>query len=114
MQDCKEFDVLTVFTTVGSVADAQRLACEIMDRRLAACMQLDTGVVSHYRWKGNLCEEPEVRLAIKTLPQCEASLQALFETAHPYELPQFLVAVERASADYARWVHAEVQLPPGA
>jgi periplasmic divalent cation tolerance protein len=113
MQDCKEFDVLTVVTTVGSLPDAQKLAREIVERRLAACVQIDAGVTSHFRWKGESCEETEVRLTIKTLPACEAPLQALFATEHPYELPQFLAVVERASAAYAAWVHSEVQPPSG-
>jgi periplasmic divalent cation tolerance protein len=111
MQDCKEFDVLTVVTTVSSAQQAQTLAREIVARRLAACVQVEPGVTSHYRWQGAVCEEPEVRLTIKTLPACEAALQALLDSAHPYELPQFVCAVERASAAYAQWVRSEVQPP---
>jgi periplasmic divalent cation tolerance protein len=113
MQDCKELDVLTVATTIGSAQDAQKLAREILGRRLAACVQIDAGVISHYHWKGARCEEVELRLTIKTLPDCEGALQALFKTAHPYELPQFLAIVERASAAYAQWVREEVQVPAG-
>jgi periplasmic divalent cation tolerance protein len=113
MQDCKEFDVLTVVTTVGSREDAQKLAAEILERRLAACVQIDPGVISHYRWQGELREEPEVRLTMKTLPACELPLQALFETRHPYDVPQFLAALERASRAYAQWVRTEVQTPTG-
>jgi periplasmic divalent cation tolerance protein len=114
MRDCKELDVLTIVTTVGSAPQAQKLAREILRRRLAACVQIDAGVTSHYRWQGALCEEVELRLTIKTLPDCEAALQALFETEHPYQLPQFLTAVERASPPYAQWVRTEVQSPAGA
>jgi len=113
MKDCKEFDILTVVTTVGSAQDAQKLASEILERRLAACVQIESGITSHYYWQGRLCEEPEVRLTIKTLPACDAPIQELFEQAHPYELPQFVAGVERASAAYAQWVRSEVQ-PPGA
>jgi periplasmic divalent cation tolerance protein len=114
MQDCKEFDVLTVVTTVGSLHDAQTLAREILGRRLAACVQIDAGVTSHYRWKGQMCEEPEVRLTMKTLPECEVPLQELLASTHPYDLPQFVCALERASAPYAQWVRSEVQAAPGA
>jgi periplasmic divalent cation tolerance protein len=113
MQDCKEFDVLTVVTTVGSAQDAQKLASEILARHLAACVQVEAGITSHYRWQGRLCEEPEVRVTIKTLPACEAPLQELFETAHPYDLPQFVGSVEQASAAYAQWVRSEVQTGDG-
>lgn len=112
MQDCKEFDILSVTTTIGSLEAAKALAREILARKLAACVQLDQGTTSLYRWKGELCEEAEVRLLIKSLPGCEAALQALFVQHHPYELPQFLVQRMNASEAYAQWVRAEVVVPP--
>jgi periplasmic divalent cation tolerance protein len=111
MQDCKEPDILSVTTTVGSVAAAQALAHEILAGRLAACVQIEQGLTSLYRWKGELCEEPEVRLVIKTLPGCEAALQALFAEHHPYEVPQFLAVAMSASAAYAQWARAEITTP---
>jgi periplasmic divalent cation tolerance protein len=111
MQDCKEPDILSVTTTVGSPAVAQALAREILARRLAACVQIEQGLASLYRWKGELCEEPEVRLVIKTLPGCEAALQALFAELHPYEVPQFLAVAMSASPAYAQWARAEITMP---
>ena len=113
MQDCKDFDILSVTTTVGTEAQAQQLAREILQRRLAACVQLERGLLSHYRWQGELCEDAEVRLVIKTLPGCIEALQALFAEQHPYELPQFLASPMRASTAYADWVRAEVDRPAG-
>jgi periplasmic divalent cation tolerance protein len=111
MQDHQPLDVLSVTTTVGSLAAAQGLAREIMARRLAACVQIEPGITSLYHWKGGRCEDAEVRVVIKTLPQCEASLQALFSQQHPYELPQFLAVTMKASQAYADWVRAEVVVP---
>lgn len=111
MEDCKDLDILTVTTTVGSAADAERLAREIASCRLAACVQVEAGLQSFYHWQGRLCEEPEVRLVIKTLPACEHALQQLFAQHHPYEVPQFLSVTMRASEAYARWARAEVRLP---
>src|SRR5215213_5539601 len=79
MEDCKELDILSVSTTVGSRAAANALAHAILDQRLAACVQVEEGLTSVYRWRGQLCEEGEVRVVIKTLPRCVAALQALFE-----------------------------------
>lgn len=109
MQDCKELDILSVTTTVGSLADAQALAREIISQRLAACVQVEEGVTSFYRWQGKQCEEPEVRLVIKTVPGREAALQDLFARLHPYEVPQFLAAPMRASEAYASWARAETK-----
>ena len=103
-----EGDILAVTTTVGSVQEAQALAREILAERLAACVQIEQGLTSVYRWKGELCEAPEVRLVIKTLPGRESALQALFVKHHPYELPQFTAAPMKASDAYSQWVRAEV------
>ena len=107
MQDCKEFDILSVTTTVGSRSDATALATEILAHHLAACVQVEEGLTSHYRWKGAMQQEPEVRLVIKTVPACAEKLQALFARSHPYELPQFLAVPMAASPGYAEWVRAE-------
>lgn len=104
-------DVLTVTTTVATVEAARELARRILDQHLGACVQIDTGVESLYRWQGAICEEPEVRLAIKTLPACEAALRALFAQWHPYQLPQFVAVTGQASEQYARWVRGEVGAP---
>ena len=113
MEDWKTHPVLSVVTTVGSREDAQRLARQIVDQRLAACVQIDPGLTSLYRWEGALCEEPEVRLTIKTLPDRAAALQALFVRHHPYRLPQFLATVMTASEGYAQWVADGLSGPPG-
>ena len=112
MQYCKELNILCMSTTVSSLETGKTLAREILARKLAACVQLDQGVISLYRWKGELCEEAEVRLVIKSLPGCEAALQELLARHHPYELAQFLVEPMSASQAYAKWVHAEVAMPP--
>lgn len=111
MEDCKELDILAITTTVASRADAQRLARSILTRRLAACVQMEEGLTSFYRWNGKECEDPEVRLTIKTLPACADALQALFRQEHPYEVPQFLAVPMRASQEYLAWVRGEVNVP---
>jgi periplasmic divalent cation tolerance protein len=97
---------------VGSRADAEALARAILERRLAACVQLEEGLTSFYRWQGRDCADPEVRLTLKTLPACAGALQALFADKHPYDLPQFLATCMRASPEYHAWVRAEVSVPP--
>ena len=111
MEDCKDLDILTVTTTVGSKADAQALARAVLERRLAACVQVDEGLTSFYRWDGRDCEDAELRLTLKTLPGCEAALQALFAEKHPYDVPQFLAFTMQASPAYAAWVRGEVRRP---
>ena len=111
MEDCKDLDILAVTTTLASRADGERLAHAILERRLAACVQLEEGLTSFYRWQGKACVDSEVRLTIKTLPACADALAELVREEHPYELPQFLAVPMRASADYLAWVRGEVNVP---
>jgi periplasmic divalent cation tolerance protein len=111
MDECKDRDILTVTTTVASRAEAQALAGELLARRLAACVQVEEGLTSFYRWQGKDCVEAEVRLTIKSLPRCAGALQALFGEQHPYEVPQFAAWTAQASEAYAAWVRAEVSVP---
>lgn len=111
MEDCKDLDILAVTTTVASRVEGEALARVLLERRLAACVQLEEGLTSFYRWQGRACEDPEVRLTIKTLPACEKALQAAFAEHHPYEVPQFVATCLRASPAYLAWVRSEVAVP---
>jgi periplasmic divalent cation tolerance protein len=108
MQDCKDLDILTVTTTVGSRAAAESLAGAILGSRLAACVQVEEGLTSFYRWEGKDCADTEVRLTIKTVPGREQALLALFREKHPYEVPQFVAVAGRGSESYAGWVRGEL------
>jgi periplasmic divalent cation tolerance protein len=111
MDNSQGRDILSVTTTVGSLADARALARAILQRRLAACVQVEQGLTSFYRWQGKECEDAEVRLTIKTLPGCEAPLLALFGEQHPYEVPQFLAVTQQGSEAYYGWACGEIALP---
>lgn len=108
MQDCKEPDIWTVTTTVGSMDDARRLGRALVERRLAACVQIDALGASIYRWQGKVHEDPEVRLTIKTVADRRTALRAFFADAHPYDVPQVVEWPCEASEAYASWVRSEV------
>ena len=107
MEDCKGTDILIVTTTVGSAQDADRLAQALVEHRLAACVQIQGPLRSVYRWEGEVRQEPEWRLVIKTTPSRVNELQAFFAAQHPYEVPQFTAWRADASAAYAEWVGAQ-------
>jgi periplasmic divalent cation tolerance protein len=107
MPDCKEVDILTVTTTVGSLDDARRLARGLVEAHVAACVQIDAIAASVYRWEGRLREDPEHRLTIKTLPTRFEAVQLYFREHHPYEVPQCVAVRCTASTPYGQWVAAE-------
>jgi len=99
---------LVVLTTVVDVEQGQRIARHLVDARLAACVQLHGPIRSVYRWQGELCDEPEWQLVIKTQRACFAAVEAAIRRLHSYENPEVVaLPVEAASAAYLAWLVAE-------
>jgi len=80
------------WTTVAQRADAERLAADAVARGLAACVQIDGPLVSHYRWQGKPERAEEFRLCFKCLPAQLAALETHVLATHPYDTPEWLVA----------------------
>lgn len=102
--DQRPAPLLVVLTTVGDRDAAQRIAQAVVERGLAACVQLEA-IDSVYRWQGAVQQEPEVRLLVKVAAAGYDALAAAILELHPYELPALVaLPVERAHAPFARWV----------
>jgi periplasmic divalent cation tolerance protein len=102
--------VLLVLTNCPDDATATRLRRELVDARLAACVNQLGAVQSTYRWQGAVEEASEVPLLIKTTRDRYAELEALIRRLHPYSVPEILaIAVERGCPDYLAWVCVETR-----
>lgn len=99
-----------VLTTVGASFDAGALARDLVERRLAACVNIVERVRSVYRWKDAIEDEAEQLLIIKTV---ESKLDAMRETLfanHPYEVPEFVVVrIDELSDGYREWLIASTE-----
>jgi len=98
-------DARLVLTTCGSREVADRLAGALVERRLAACVNVLPGVSSTYRWQGAIERDEEVLVLIKTLQRKLDAVAAAIREISGYELPE-VVAVDIAggSADYLAWI----------
>jgi periplasmic divalent cation tolerance protein len=95
---------IAVFTTVGSEDEAKRIARTLVERKLAACVQI-SAIESFYRWDGAVQNEREYRLLIKTVDERYAAIEAAIRELHSYELPAIhACAIDRISAPYGQWV----------
>ncbi|MFG0287257.1 MAG: divalent-cation tolerance protein CutA [Rhodopirellula sp. JB044] len=102
-----------VWTTLADRDSARQLASSMLDRRLAACIQIDSPIESHYRWEGRLHVDTEVRLIIKTTSDLVPELIRWLGENHPYDEPQILATeVTETTSGYAAWVAAETSPPP--
>ncbi|HTR08030.1 MAG TPA: divalent-cation tolerance protein CutA [Paraburkholderia sp.] len=99
-----------VLTTVADEPKAMEMASALVERRLAACVNIVGPIRSVYRWKGKLERETEFLLVIKTTADQAARLETAFEELHPYELPERVeLSVEGGSEEYLAWISGEVR-----
>jgi periplasmic divalent cation tolerance protein len=93
-----------------------RIARALVERRLAACVNLIPAVTSFYRWEGAIQQDTESTLLIKTRRSLVAALTEAVKELHPYTVPEVLVlpaSAERSSAPYVSWVLAETLAADG-
>ena len=101
-------ELLLVMTSLPDMEAAKALARGLIDANLAACVQLQSGVQSIYRWEGRACEEQEVVLVAKTTAAQWPAISAFIKQNHPYDVPEIIAQpITHSHADYARWVMAE-------
>jgi periplasmic divalent cation tolerance protein len=98
-------DVYVVLCTVPDSAVAERLARGLVEAKLAACVNVVSALRSFYAWKGEIHDDTELQLLIKTRGERLDAIGAYLEEHHPYEVPEILhVPVAGGSASYLRWL----------
>ena len=112
--DGDESDTLLVFTNLPDREAALELAHGLIERRLAACVNVLDGCTSVYRWKGDIEEADEVPVLVKTRTARYEELEAAIRELHPYELPEIVaVPVVHGLPDYLDWVGEETAIRIG-
>lgn len=96
---------LVVLSTVGKAADAERIARALVERGLAACVNVLPAILSFYRWQGRLEREEELLLLAKTTADRFEELRAVLVSLHPYDLPEVVaLPVAAGHRPYLDWV----------
>jgi periplasmic divalent cation tolerance protein len=100
---------IQVMTTASSREDAQRIAGALVDRRLAACVQVIGPIASTYRWEGKVTTDEEWLCLAKSRDDLYPALERAILELHPYEVPEILaVPVLAGGAAYLAWLDREV------
>lgn len=87
---------------------ARQLARGMVEARLAACVNLVPGALSVFRWEGEVREEPEVLMLIKSTDERLGELVEFVEREHPYDVPEFVVVdPEAIEHGYRAWLLSE-------
>jgi periplasmic divalent cation tolerance protein len=106
-------DKIVVLSTCASVEEAERLAQALVEKRLAACVNVVKGVRSVYRWNDAIENEEEVLLLIKTGRALLDDLRTEIERIHSYEVPEVIaLSVVDGSERYLSWMNRELAHKP--
>ncbi|NOX38136.1 MAG: divalent-cation tolerance protein CutA [Calditrichaeota bacterium] len=104
-----EAKYITVLCTVPSQESARQIAHTLINEKLAACCNIVPGLTSVYFWKGEVCEDAELLLIIKTTAAAFESLRERIRAIHPYEVPEIIaLPIIKGHQDYLNWVEENV------
>ncbi|HUK88278.1 MAG TPA: divalent-cation tolerance protein CutA [Terriglobales bacterium] len=103
-------DKRIVLTTTGSREEGEKIARALVERRLAACVNLVGPIASVYRWQEKVEQAAEFLLLIKTTADCFPDVREAIEEMHSYELPECVaLPIEAGSAEYLDWIGDAVE-----
>ncbi len=107
-------EIVLVITNLPDRATAVKLAQALVDRRLAACVNVLGECTSVFRWKGVVENAQEVPVLIKTRAARYEQVEAAIRELHPYDLPEIIaVPVSRGHDEYLQWVADETTIAIG-
>jgi periplasmic divalent cation tolerance protein len=103
-------DIRVVLTTCGLLEEARSIAHTLVERQLAACVNIVPNVESIYRWKGEVETASEFLLIIKTTGVAVERLRTALTELHSYEVPECIeIVVTDGSAPYLNWIGESVK-----
>lgn len=110
MDESEDQFLMVAWTTLPSEAAAVSMAKLLVSSGLVACVQIDGQIRSFYRWKGEICDDPEWRLSLKFLGCREAQVKAICLEAHPYDVPQWIACwLDRVDEAYGSWARSSCE-----
>ena len=102
-----------VYVTVPSVEVGKKIARDVVGKRLAACVNIVPQLTSVYEWKGQMQEDTESMLIIKTGTDRLPALKEAVLKQHPYEVPEFIsLPIEQGSEPYLKWIREQTTGAP--
>jgi periplasmic divalent cation tolerance protein len=103
-------DKKLILTTAGSAEEARKIALALVERRLAACVNVVPRIRSIYRWKEKVEETEEWLLVIKTTDAAFSRVKQTIQEVHSYDLPECIgIDIKDGNAEYLEWIGAAVE-----
>jgi periplasmic divalent cation tolerance protein len=104
----KKFVLL--YSLTGTEMSAVEIANSIIEKDLAACVNIFPGIRSFYKWNGKIQNETEFALLIKTTEHLKADCLVHLRSLHPYEIPAFIeIETSEVNDDFIKWMLENIQ-----
>lgn len=104
-------DAIQLVTTTDTQEDAENIASSLVERRLAACVQVNGPITSCYRWRGNVEREQEWQCLVKTTARAYERVEQAIRELHSYEEPEIIaMPITACSKGYLQWLSEEVDV----
>ena len=102
-------DYIQTVTTTPTQADAEKIAQSLVEKRLAACVQIVGPITSVYRWQGKIETAQEWQCLIKSRQEFYERIDAAIRQLHPYLVPEIIsLPIVTGSEAYLRWIDEEI------
>lgn len=102
-------DEIVIFITTGSIKEAQHIGKKLVESKLAACVNIVPSVESLFHWKGELCEEEETLMILKSVRKNLDEIITNVKSLHSYDVPEVIaLPIIGGSEEYLNWVHIEM------
>ena len=103
-------DIIVIYCTVPKKKIAKEITKVLMKHKLAACVSMIENVKSVFSWEGEICEEKEILMMIKTRRANYGKIKLVIEDMHDYSVPEIIaLPVVDCSEDYLKWLVQETE-----
>lgn len=103
-------DIIVIYCTVPDKKVAKEITKVLLKHKLAACVSMIENVKSVFAWDGEVCEEKEILLMIKTRRSYYGKIKLFIEEVHPYTVPEVIaLPIVDCSEDYLKWLIKETE-----
>ena len=101
-----------IYSTCPSAAEAERIGTVLVDRGLAACVNILPGMTAIYIWEGKRQRDAEAAMIVKTRASLADTAIAEARKLHPYSNPAFvMLPIDGGSEDFLRWIAEQTAQP---